>query len=84
MAGCRTEVAAPGVWRLAFEPRTVKRALRIAFVVGLILALINHGPALVAGELGAGRWLQIILTFFVPYLVSTVSSVAAQRDHQSE
>ncbi len=68
-----------GALRLALEPSVVRRALLFALVVGPILIAINHGDALLEGQLGAVRWLKMGLTVMVPYLVSTVSSVAALR-----
>lgn len=53
----------------------VLTALKVAIVVGTILAVINHGPALVALELSLQQILQIGLTYLVPYGVSTYSSV---------
>jgi hypothetical protein len=58
----------------------VRRALRFALVVGAILIAINHGDAIVRGELGARRILQMGLTLLVPYAVSTLSSVLATRE----
>ena len=69
----------PGVWQLAWEGSVVRRALLFAAVVGPILIAINHGDALVAGEVDGERWLKMSLTLLVPYLVSTISSVAATR-----
>jgi hypothetical protein len=57
----------------------VRRALAYAVVVGAILISINHGDALVRGELGEGRLLKMLLTVMVPYCVSTSSSVGAIR-----
>ena len=53
----------------------VLTAIKVALVVGTILALINHGPALLALELSRQQILQIALTYLVPYCVSTYSSV---------
>lgn len=69
----------PGALRLAFEPAVVRRALLFAVIVGPILIAINHGDGLLRGQLGAERWLKMGLTMLVPYLVSTISSVAALR-----
>ncbi len=69
----------PSALRLAFTGPVVKRGLLFAVVVGPILVAINHGDSLLAGQLDARRSLKIGLTFLVPYLVSTVSSVAASR-----
>ncbi len=57
----------------------VRRALGYAVVVGAILIAINHGDAILAGELSAGRLLKMGLTVLVPYFVSTSSSVGALR-----
>ena len=65
--------------RLARDPAVVRRALRTMVVVGTILIAINHGDALLRGELGAERIFKILLTLAVPYAVSTSSSVAALR-----
>lgn len=55
----------------------VRRALRYAVVVGAILIAINHGNAIVGGEVDWSRLVQMTLTVFVPYTVSTLSSVDA-------
>jgi hypothetical protein len=47
----------------------------VALVVGTVLAMINHGPSLIALELSNGQLFQIGLTYLVPYGVSTYSSV---------
>jgi hypothetical protein len=59
----------------ALSRQVVLTACRISLIVGSLLAAINHGPALVEMNLAAGQWLQIGLTYFVPYGVSTYSSV---------
>ena len=53
----------------------VLTALKVALFVGTVLALINHGPALLAMALSREQVLQIALTYVVPYGVSTYSSV---------
>jgi len=65
--------------RLARDPSVVRRALKMAAVVGPILITINHGDALLRGDVDAMRAFRIFLTVFVPYAVSTISSVAALR-----
>jgi hypothetical protein len=49
-------------------------------VVGTILVLINHGPALSAGSMTPPSLVQILLTYLVPFVVSTVSSVATLKN----
>ena len=65
--------------RLARDPAVVRRALRTMAVVGAILIAINHGDALLRGDVDGLRVFRIALTLLVPYAVSTTSSVAALR-----
>jgi hypothetical protein len=67
-------------FKLAAHPATVRRAFWTAALVGTVLVAINHGPALFAGEFTRARVAQICLTILVPYVVSTVSSVATRRE----
>ncbi|MFT5580707.1 MAG: hypothetical protein ACI9WS_003475 [Paraglaciecola psychrophila] len=66
----------------ALTGQVVQPALRIALLVGSVLVLINHGSALLAGQLDSARLLQIALTYCVPYCVSTYSAVRAIRGMQ--
>ena len=71
----------PGGWlTLAGSGPVVRRAVIFAVVVGFVLVVINHGDALLRGEISGGRWLRIGLTVLVPYGVSTLSSVLALRE----
>jgi hypothetical protein len=68
---------------VATERAIVVRACKFAVVVGAILIGINHGDALLAGDVDAPRCFKMGLTVLVPYAVSTLSSVGAvleQRD----
>ena len=65
-------------WRsLALRSDIVRRSARVAVVVGSLLALINHGDALLKMQLESTQMLQIALTYLVPYSVATYSSVRA-------
>ena len=57
----------------------VMRAARTALVVGTLLVVINHGDALLAGAIDIQGLFRVLLNYFVPYAVSTVSSVGATR-----
>lgn len=68
------------VWlRIAYHPAVLKRSAILCVLVGTILVVINHGPALVAGAINPTLLVQILLTYLVPFLVSTGTSVAALR-----
>ena len=58
----------------------VVRALKFAVVVGAVIAAINHGDAILAGDVDARRVLKMLVTALVPYTVSTLSSVGALLD----
>ena len=70
---------AQSFFTLACSRNVVIRALKIALVVGTLLILINHGQALLNFDMSITRWIQIALTYCVPYAVSTYSSVQALR-----
>jgi hypothetical protein len=52
--------------RLAGHPATVRRAFLTALIVGSVLILINHGAAIVSGEVTRARVFQMCLTVLVP------------------
>jgi len=60
---------------LCISRPVVRRAAWSALVVGLVLLAINHGDAVLRGEVDRARLLRMALTVVVPYVVSTVSSV---------
>ena len=59
------------------------RAFKIALIVGIILAGINHGDHLIKGEMTTNNWIKILVTFCVPYCVSSFSSAMAIKKEQS-
>jgi hypothetical protein len=70
--------------RLCSSPRVVRRATIYALIVGAILIAINHGQAILAGDVGRSRLIRMGLTLMVPYVVSTLSSVGALRERRGE
>ena len=65
---------------IAIQRPVRRRALRIAIIVGCVIAMINHGDHLLNMTLQRAEVLKIVVTFLVPYCVSTYSSVQAIRD----
>lgn len=61
-------------WRAFIAPETVRRALKVAALVGAVLVAINQGDILLNGQLPP-IW-KLVLTFCVPYLVSSYSAAA--------
>jgi hypothetical protein len=69
-----------GFLELAGRPDVVRRAVRVAVIVGTLLILINYGDRVLAGDLGRSDWVKMGLTYLVPYGVSTWSAVQALRE----
>ena len=64
---------------LAIRGDIVRRASQTALVVGTLLIAINYGDALLGEGVSMAQLLKMTLTVFVPYAVSTYSSVGALR-----
>jgi hypothetical protein len=69
---------------IATSKQVVSRAARIALIVGSILAIINHGDALIHWDLDTEKLIKILLTYLVPYCVSSYSSVRAIQAQKSQ
>jgi len=55
----------------------------MASIVGIVLAIINHGDHILLGTMTYNNWIKILITFWVPFCVSTISSVLAIRKEQN-
>jgi hypothetical protein len=64
---------------LALLPGTRLRAIKLAAVVGTILFLINQWEACLGDA--PVQWAKAVLTYCVPYLVSTYTSV--MKDYET-
>ena len=62
-------------FQLARRRDIVKRSLIIAVIVGTILNLINQGDAV--GDMSKFELGKCLLTYMVPYCVSTYAAVTA-------
>ena len=69
---------------LVSEPSIVKRGLKYSIVVGTVLVIINHSDRILNGTISTNQWWQIVLTYAVPYIVSSLSSVQAILKHDAE
>jgi len=54
------------------QRRNLRRTIRIALVVGVVLTLINQGTV-------TATWLRCLLNFVVPFLVSNAGMLSARR-----
>jgi hypothetical protein len=66
-----------------FQQRTVLRAVKVAAIVGPILTLINQYDVLLNGDFSLRVVSKIVLTFLVPYCVSSFSSARAEIEREA-
>ncbi|MEM9621539.1 MAG: nitrate/nitrite transporter NrtS, partial [Pseudomonadota bacterium] len=64
--------------------QVLSRALKVALLVGTLLALINHTHAVLDQTFSTRNLIQVLLSYLVPYCVSTYSSVSALRQSQPQ
>ena len=71
------QTATPDFFELAFSDGTPQKAVMTALVVGTILAIINHGDFIFKGE--SINYFKILLTYCVPYCVTTWGAIHGKR-----
>jgi hypothetical protein len=64
--------------RAWINPQFRLTALKVAITVGTVLIILNHGAAIVHGEMTMGRWFSALLTYVVPYTVNIHGQWTAQ------
>ncbi len=62
---------------LALRKDVISRSVRVALVVGSVLILINYADKILARMMAPSDFVKVVLTYFVPYFVSTYASVSA-------
>lgn len=55
----------------------MRRSVKVGLLVGTILVLINYTDRALNGDLSVTDFVKMVLTYAVPYCVSTYASVAA-------
>ncbi|WDE14145.1 nitrate/nitrite transporter NrtS [Thalassomonas haliotis] len=71
-------------FHLATRAKVVKRSLKVALIVGTILVMINQLDIFLSGQLALGNYIQILLTYCVPYCVSTYASVDTMMNRENK
>ena len=66
-----------------FRHETVARAVKVACVVGPILTIINQYDVLLSLHFSPRLFAKILLTFLVPYSVSSFSSARAYMENEA-
>ncbi|MFT7004234.1 MAG: hypothetical protein ACJAWW_001591 [Sulfurimonas sp.] len=67
---------------VAISSNVVKRALKVSFIVGTILNLINQSEAIISLDLENINLIKVLLTYFVPYSVTTYTATAMKLEFQ--
>jgi len=57
----------------------LRRTIKIALVVGLVLTAINEGDVIASGEAGSATGVKIGLNFMVPFVVSNLGLLAGRH-----
>ena len=65
------------------RPRHLRRTLRIALVVGIVLTAINQLDVILRGDATAATAIKTALNFVVPFVVSNLGLLSGRR-HDSE
>ncbi len=61
------------------QRRNLRRTVRIALVVGVVLTLINQGGVIASGHASVVTGVRCALNFVVPFLVSNAGLLSGRR-----
>lgn len=64
------------LWEIIKHIKHIKKAIKIALVVGIILNLINQGEVLFIMAMDDLNYYKFFLTFIVPFCVSMYTAVS--------
>jgi hypothetical protein len=59
-------------------------ALKVSMIVGSVLFLVNHGAAVIEGDMTTERWFSAAVTYLVPYTVSVHGQYVANLRRETE
>jgi Na+-translocating ferredoxin:NAD+ oxidoreductase RnfE subunit len=65
--------------RIVFQREHLRRTVRIALIVGVILTLINQADVILGGNAKTFTWVKTGLNFCVPFIVSNLGLLAGKR-----
>ena len=65
---------------IALKKDILIRSSKVALVVGTMLALINHGDAIITNTLTIESIIKIAVSYLVPFSVSTWSTIQAKKN----
>ena len=64
---------------LWLSPRTLRKTVRIALIVGTLLSLINQGHLIAAGDASAVTWIRVAANYLIPWVVSSIGFLSGSR-----
>ena len=67
---------------IAVSSNVINRALKVSFVVGTALNLINQGDTLIALNIENVNIAKLLLTYLIPYSVTTYTATALKVEFQ--
>jgi len=79
IGGSRTIATIEEALRICMRREHLRRTVRIALVVGVILTLINQADVIIGGDATAVTWLKAAGNFLVPFIVSNLGLLAGKR-----
>jgi len=62
------------------DSRKIKQAIKIAIIVGTLLNIINQGDYIFHMSFNRINFFKLIMTYFVPFLVSTYTAISISLD----
>lgn len=65
--------------RYCATPKNLRRTIRIALLVGVLLTAINQGSVILAGHVNTATWIRCGLNFLIPFLVSNAGLLSGRR-----
>ncbi|WP_457745131.1 nitrate/nitrite transporter NrtS [Sulfurimonas sp.] len=69
-------------YEIAVSDSVMNRALKVSFIVGTALNLINQGDTLIAFNVENINIAKLLLTYIVPYSVTTYTATALKVEFQ--
>lgn len=66
------------------NPAFISTGIKVALTVGTLLFIINHGSAVLKGQMTGDRWLAALLTYCVPYMVNVHGQYTSARRAQNQ
>jgi len=70
--------------RYCARPEHLRKTIRIALVVGVILTAINQADVILSGDETTGTWIKCALNFVVPFCVSNLGLLSGRAGRDRE